>query len=128
MAMSAKFKFFNSLLVFSALVFLMGYAIFSLFLREHFLPVFFVILFYFMLLTFAGRMIILNGTADESTRFNIRYFMVRWIKVLLHLTFIIIYLLIERDNAFAFVLTFMTFYILYSLFDIYTLGIYLKKK
>jgi hypothetical protein len=126
--MSAKFKFINSLLLFSALVFLMVYAIFSIFLREYFLPVFFVILFYFMLLTFAGRVILLSGSTEASGKFNIRYFMVRWIKIFLHLTFIIIYLLIDRDNAFAFILTFMSFYIIYSLFDIYTLGIYLKKK
>jgi hypothetical protein len=126
--MSAKLRFINSLLLFSALVFLMGYVIFSFFLREYFLPVFFIILFYFILLTFAGRVIILSGSTEAPGNFNIRYFMVRWIKVLLHLTFIIIYLLIERENVFAFILTFMTIYILYSLFDIYTLGIYLKKK
>jgi hypothetical protein len=126
--MSAKFKFLNSLLFYSALVFLTGYFIFSFFLREYFLPVFFVILFYFMLLTFAGRLILLSGSVEAPGKFNIRYFMVRWIKVFLHLMFIIIYLLIDRDNVFAFILTFLIIYILYSLFDIYTLSVYLKKK
>lgn len=126
--MSAKLKFLNSLLFFSALVFLTGYAIFSLLIRDYFLPVSFVILFYFILLSFAGRVILLSGSTEASGKFNIRYFMVRWIKVLLHLTFIIIYLFNDRDNAFAFILTFLTIYILYSLFDVYTLGIYLKKK
>ncbi|MGF1584619.1 MAG: hypothetical protein ACFCUM_04810 [Bacteroidales bacterium] len=126
--MSAKLKFLNSLLFFSALVFLTGYAVFSLLLRDYFLPVSFVILVYFILLTFAGRVILLSGSTEASGNFNIRYFMVRWIKVFFHLTFIVIYLFIDRDNAFAFILTFLAAYIIYSLFDVYTLGIYLKKK
>jgi hypothetical protein len=126
--MPAKTKFASSLLLFSAIVYLSGIILFSFPLREYFLPVFYILVFYFMLLTLAGRLVMENTNVRSPAGFNTRYFLVRWVKVMLHLIFIIIYLLNDRDNILSFVLTFMTCYILYSIFDAYTLSIYLKKK
>lgn len=126
--MPVKTKFASSLIQFSAIVYLTGILLFSFPLREYFLPVFYILVFYFMLLTLAGRLVLENTSLRNPAGFNARYFLVRWAKVMLHLIFIIIYLLNDRDNILSFVLTFMACYILYSLFDAYTLSIYLKKK
>lgn len=126
--MPVKTKFASSLIQFSAIVYLTGILLFSFPLREYFLPVFYILIFYFMLLTLAGRLVLENINLSNPAGFNARYFLVRWAKVMLHLIFIIIYLLNDRDNILSFVLTFMACYILYSLFDAYTLSIYLKKK
>jgi hypothetical protein len=125
--MSVKFRFFNSLILFSAVLCLVGYILFSTLLSDYFLPVYYFMVFYFTVLTFAGRLVVMKSNQDKPAGFNTRYFLVRWAKVILHLLFIIVYLLNDRDNILPFVLTFMTGYILYSVFDIYTLGFYLKK-
>jgi hypothetical protein len=126
--MSFKIRFFQSLLMFSALVFLAGYLLFSTILKEFFAPVFYALIFYFMLLTLAGRLVLVKGDFEVPGNFNMRYFIVRWIKVFIHMIFIMVYLFIDRDNAPAFVLTFLAIYIIYSVFDVYTLSYYLKKK
>ena len=126
--MSVKIKFFNSLILFSALVLLSGYILFSTLLKDYFLPVFYFFVFYFMLLTLSGRLFLINSNPDKPGDFNIRYFLVRWMKVIIHLIFIVVYLLTDRENIPAFIITFMTCYLIFSVFDIYTLSIYLKKK
>jgi hypothetical protein len=125
--MPAKTRFASSLILFSAFVYLTGILLFSFPLRDYFLPVFYILVFYFMLLTLAGRLVLENTNLHNPASFNTRYFMVRWVKVMIHLIFIIIYFLNDRDNILSFILTFMACYILYSLFDAYTLSIYLKK-
>lgn len=125
--MSIKIKFIISLTLFSALIFILGCLTFSLLLKNYFLPVFYLFVFYFMILTLAGRLVLFNTNLDNPGNFNIRYFTVRWIKVLLHFIFIVAYLINNRDNILAFILTFLACYLLYSLYDIYTLSFYLKK-
>ena len=126
--MSVKIKFFYSLIVFSALMLLSGYILFSTLLKDYFLPVFYLFVFYFMLLTLSGRLFLINSNPDKPGDFTTRYFLVRWMKVIMHLLFIVVYLLTDRENIPAFIFTFLTCYILFSVFDIYTLSIYLKKK
>ncbi len=125
--MSFKMRFFHSLILFSAIVSLLGFILFSTLLNDYFQPVYYLVLIYFILLTVAGRLVLLKNDFPKTGDFNNRYFIVRWAKVLLHLLFITIYLLIQRDNILAFILTFMTGYVLFSFYDIYTLSFYLKK-
>jgi hypothetical protein len=91
--MSVNIKFFYSLIIFSALMLLSGYILFSTLLKDYFLPVFYLFIFYFMLLTLSGRLFLINSNPDKPGDFNTRYFLVRWMKVLLHLIFIVVYLL-----------------------------------
>ncbi len=126
--MSVKIKFFYSLIIFSALMLLSGYLFFSTVLKDYFLPVFYLLVFYFMLLTLSGRLVLMKSNPDKPGDFNTRYFLVRWMKVIMHLLFIVGYLLTDRENIPAFIITFLSCYIIYSVFDISTLSIYLKKK
>lgn len=126
--MSYNIKFIISVFLFSVLVFLTGFILFATVLSEYFLPVFYLLVLYFMLLTIAGRLILSKTNIQKPGEFNTRYLLIRWGKVLVHFTFIIIYLLYDKGNILSFILTFLACYILYSIFDIYTLSFYLKKK
>jgi hypothetical protein len=125
--MQAINKFARSLILFSALIWITGVFLFSTVLSDYFLPVFYFMAFYFLLLTFTGRIIIFKSDMKKTGDFNARYFVVRWGKVMLHLIFLVVYLLNDRDNIFPFIVVFMTGYFLYFVFDIYTLNYYLKK-
>jgi hypothetical protein len=125
--MQAINKFARSLILFSALIWITGVFLFSTVLSDYFLPVFYFMAFYFLLLTFTGRIIIFKSDMKKPGDFNARYFMVRWGKVMLHLIFMVGYLLNDRDNIFPFIVVFMTGYLLYFTFDVYTLNYYLKK-
>jgi hypothetical protein len=121
-------KFFRSLLLLTALVYLTGFLLFSTVLSDHFLPVFYFLGLYFMLLTIGGRLLMLKSDMNKPGSFNARYFLVRWVKVLLHMVFIVVYILNDRENILAFILVFLAGYLLYSVYDIYTLNSYVKKK
>jgi hypothetical protein len=120
--------FLKSILLFSAAIWLTGFLLFTLLLRDHYLPVFNLLIIYFLTLSVVGRLVVANSDMSKSADFNNRYFFVRWLKMLLHLSFIIVYLLYNRENIFQFIIVFLTGYLLYSVFDIYTLNDYLKKK
>ncbi len=126
--MSARIRFFNSLLLFSALMFLTGFIFYSTFLSDYFLPVFYIFIFYFFLLTVAGRLFVMKSNPEKPGDFNIRYFIVRWAKVLLHLIFIVAYIINDKENILSFILAFLACYVLFSVFDIYTLSFSVKKK
>lgn len=125
--MKTDIRFIYWLILFSVLVFLTGYLLFNTLLKDYFLDVFYLFVFYFMLLTLAGRFIISKSEPGKPSSFNTRYFLVRWVKVLIHLILIIVYALNNRENVLSFVLVFMACYIMYSVFDIYSLNFYLKK-
>jgi hypothetical protein len=120
--------FLKSILLFSAAIWLTGLLLFTLLLRDHYLPVFNFLIIYFLTLSVLGRMVVANSDMSKPADFNNRYFFVRWLKMLLHLAFIIVYLLYNRENIFPFIIVFLTGYLLYSIFDIYKLNEYLKKK
>lgn len=126
--MTARIRFFNSLLLFSALVFLTGVILFSTFLSDYFLPIFYLFIFYFFLLTIAGRLFVVQSNPEKPGDFNTRYFIVRWAKVLLHLIFIVVYITNDRENILPFIMVFLACYVLFSVFDIYTLSFSMKKK
>ncbi len=126
--MSELYRFISALLLFSAVVFIIGFILFSTVFSDYFQPVFYFLIIYFIILSAGGRFILLKGKINKPANFNMRYFMVRWGKVLLHMTFIIIYLFNHRENVLAFILTFLAYYVVFSVFDIYTLNNYLKKK
>lgn len=125
--MTIKIRIVYSSIIFSTIVFLLGCLLFSTLLKSYFLPVFYFLVFYFMLVTFAGQMLVLKSDPRKIKSFNTRYFLARWIKVFIHLLFIVIYTLNDRENVLTFILGFMTCYVIYSVFDIYILNFYLKK-
>jgi hypothetical protein len=120
--------FLKSVLLFSAVIWLTGLLLFTTLLSDHYMPVFNLLLIYFLTLSVLGRMVVAGSNLNKPADFNNRYFFVRWLKMLFHLAFIIIYLLFERDNVLPFIVVFLTGYLLYSVFDIYSLNVYLKKK
>ncbi len=120
--------FLKSLLLYSALIYLAGFILFSTVLSEYYLPVFNILILYFSLLSVLGRILVAKSDMEKPGDFNNRYFLARWSKMLLHLVFIVVYLMNIRENLLAFVIVFMGCYLLYSIFDIYTLNVYLKKK
>jgi hypothetical protein len=120
--------FMKTLLLFSAFIYIVGLLLFSTLLNDYFIRVFYFLGVYFILLSIGGRMLIAKSDMKKKADFNARYFLARWLKMLLHIIIIILYLLNDRENILTFVLTFMVIYLLYSIFDIYTLNHYLKKK
>ncbi len=120
--------FLKSALLFSAIIYLTGFILFTTVLSDYYLPVFNLLIFYFLTLTVLGRLVVMSSDMNKPNDFNTRYFFVRWLKMLIHLAFIVVYLLLDRDNVFPFILVFLTCYLVYSVFDIYTLNVYLKKK
>ncbi len=126
--MLLRMRYLVAVTLFSVIVLLIGLLLFSTILKDHFLPVFYLLVLYFLVLSLLGRLILLKSGDKHAGKFNTRYFLVRWSKVMLHMIIIVIYIVHDSENALAFVLTFLACYVLYSVFDIYTLNAELKKK
>ena len=109
-------KFLLKSAIFSGIILIIGAIIFTLVLKEYYLPIFPVVLVYFIFVTFIVHMILLKANTKRTAQF-VPYFMLSmFIKLMLHLMFIVIYVVIDKQNAVPFLITFLICYFLFSIF------------
>lgn len=81
----------------------------------------FVILYFFLLSSFQHYKLI--KTAKDNPRvFNTNYMAWFGIKLFLHLSFVIVYVLLDRSQALSFVLFFGFCYVVYTTYDVVSLS------
>ncbi|MDE5419844.1 hypothetical protein L3049_17780 [Labilibaculum sp. DW002] len=81
----------------------------------------FVILYFFLLSSFQHYKL-LNSVKNNPRVFNTNYMAWFGIKLFAHLSFVIVYVLLDRANALSFVLYFGFCYIVYTAYDVVTLS------
>lgn len=120
-------SFLISLAVFSLIVLVTGLTLFSTALRDYYMPVLWIIFFYFVLIAFSSRLFILSSSSAKSSSFNRRYFISSFLKIMFHLAFIVIYLVTIGKNRAEFIFSFLSAYLIFTTFDTYTLHRFIKK-
>ena len=112
-------RFYISLLVFSIIIFAGIYFAQSYLSAKVAYPSFFII----QLIMIAATVTFHTGLARASSKSGqvfVRYFMgATSMKLLVFMMIIVVYALINRSTAFAFILHFLIFYMLYTVFEVY---------
>jgi L-asparagine transporter-like permease len=115
-------KYIQNLGIISLLLLVISVPLYLTLLKPWFNYVFpFVILYFFLLSSFQHYKLI--KTAKDNPRvFNTNYMAWFGLKLFLHLSFVIIYVLINRSQALSFVLFFGFCYVVYTAFDVVSLS------
>ncbi len=80
------------------------------------------------LVTLLSHLKLMNAYQLNARRFSTTFLSVTAIKLFIYLMFMIIYLLIDRSKAVNFVLTFLVLYLCFTIFEVFEISNFLKKK
>lgn len=86
------------------------------------------ILAFFFAISFLVHRFLLKRSSEAQGRFINGFMMTTSVKLLLYLFIILIYVLLNRDDAVAFIFTFFAHYLVYTIFEIRSILIFLRKK
>lgn len=77
--------------------------------------------------TTIGHLWIVRASGQNTRKFSTAFMASVTLKLMIYLTFLLVYLLIDRSQAIPFVLTFITFYILFTIFEVLAVLDFIKK-
>ena len=110
-------KYLIRLLLFSAGIALVAFALYSTVLSKFYLTIFPYILLFFTAVSLISHYVLIKAGQSRITKFSTSFMGATSFKLFLYLIFIIAYLLIDKSNALVFVLTFFVIYLLFTIFE-----------
>ncbi len=126
--MQAFKRFLLGELLFTAIVALVAYIVFFSFLPQYYLGVFWVLLTLIAMLTAIFHYSIVQVQEKQPGKFATRFIMVTGIKMMIYLVFITSYAFMNPEKAARFLISFLILYLLYTLFEVFSIVRYLKKR
>lgn len=81
---------------------------------------------FFFAISLLVHRFLLKKSGGKHTKFVNAFLLTTTIKLLLFLTIIVIYVLLNRDDAIGFIFTFFTYYLIYTSFEIVSILKYLR--
>jgi len=121
-------KYFTWLAVFSLTVFIAGVFVFYYPLSEYYLPVYLLVLLFFVVITGGMHFILLSASNKNPSKFNNYFLIATTVKLIIYMIFIMVYLYLNRKNAIPFLLVFFITYLLYTTFESISITRQIRKK
>jgi len=114
-------KFAVQLGVFTALIGGIAALLYLFLIGQYYISIFPYLLLFFYSLTIAVHKVLLKAGGDRPAKFSVFYMGSVSLKLFLYVLFMAIYVLVERENAVIFIITFFALYLLYTVFETYFL-------
>ena len=111
-------SFIKALLIFSIVIAIAAYWLGNTYLKEYFNPVFWYILLFFIITTFAFHFGLVKSCKDDPKLFFRYYMAATGIKLFGYMVIIFAYALINRSQATPFIITFLILYFFYMAFEV----------
>jgi len=86
------------------------------------------ILGFFFAISMLVHRFLLKKSADNQGKFINAFMLSTTIKLVLYLSIILIYVLLNRDDAIGFIFTFFAYYLIFTSFEIYSVLKFLRKE
>ena len=81
----------------------------------------FIVLFFFIITLLTIFIVLRDDKGREAKKFVSSYMLSRVIKLLSCLVFLLVYILVKKDDAIRFAIAFLVIYFLYSIFEVFLL-------
>lgn len=81
----------------------------------------FIVLFFFIITLLTMFIVLRDDKGREAKKFVSSYMLSRVIKLLSCLVFLLVYILVKKDDAIRFAIAFLAIYFLYSIFEVFLL-------
>lgn len=124
----ASRKFIFKISLFTLIVFVIASILFSTVLKNWFVPSYPYQLLLIALVTTIGHLIIINASEQNSRKFSTAFLASVTLKLMIYLTFLLVFLLIDHSKVIPFVLTFIIFYVLFTVFEVIEVLNFIKKQ
>ena len=120
-------KFIISILLFSSILAIAGAGLYLTILKSYYpkaFPLQFIII---LIITIFSHLRLIKACERNIRQFTTQFMASVTIKLMIYLSFLLIYLLIDSTGAISFVLTFFVLYVCFTVFEIQNLLKYLDK-
>ena len=111
-------QFIFKLLGITAVIALMGWLVFSLFLTEYYLSVLPFLLLFFFVVTTLIHLYQLKLVKKDIGKFARSNMLITFFKLILYSIVAVVYIAIDSENALVFVICLMILYIIYTFFEV----------
>jgi hypothetical protein len=111
------FRYLKNVTVFTALLSLAA-GIWSFSFAEYFVPKVWMILVYFLVISVIFQFILTQKQKGEPKKYIRAFLAITTIKLFIHLTALIVFALLNRDNAVPLIITFFSCYLLFTIFEV----------
>jgi len=126
--MNAFRKFLIRELIFALIIAIISYVLFQTVLKEYYLPVFWLLFGIITIFTAVFHLSVLQVSDKSSAKFSSKFMMVSGIKMIVYLMLIVYYAFSFPEKAKTFLISFFILYLLYTVFEVFLIVRYLKKK
>lgn len=120
-------QFLRKFIIFSLVLIAIAAILFLTILKAFYVPLFPLQLLLIGSLTLYSHLRLIKACEENVRRFTTVFMLSVTLKLMAYLCFLLICLLIDHSNALAFVLTFFTLYLCFTVFEVIQVLIFLKK-
>lgn len=124
--MLKKFLWWELLLTIS--IGFISLVLFQTVLKNYYFPAFWVLLGVITILTGLFHYSLIHVNEKKSSKFSSRFMMVTGLKMMIYLVFITTYALLNPQKAKIFLISFFILYLVYTVFEVFLIVRYFKKK
>jgi len=121
-------KYIIRLLIFSVILSAISFGLFKFVLGQYYLSIFPFLIAFFVIISILVHFILLKASNFRIAKFSTFYMGSTSAKLFIYIIFLIIYVLVDKANAVPFLLTFFVLYLLFTVFETFSLLIDLKEK
>ncbi len=119
-------KFIIRGIIISLILFIAGFFLFITILKEYFSFSFPVLLVVIFLVTVLFHRYLIRSAGESNRKFPAKFLGATGIKMGLYMILIIIYVVLDRENAVPFLLVFMIIYVIFTVFEVISVLDYIK--
>jgi len=119
-------KFIKRGIIIFLILFITGFFLFITILREYFSFSFPVLLLVIFLITILFHRYLIRSVGESNRKFPAKFLGATGIKMGLYMILIIIYVILDRENAVPFLLVFMIVYLIFTIFEVVSVLNYLR--
>ena len=123
----ASRQFIVKILIFTLLIYAIATVLFHTVLTRWYFAPYPYLLLLVATITTIGHLWILKASAQNTRRFTTAYMASVTLKLIAYIAFMLIYLLIDRTQVITFVLTFITLYLTYTIFEVVNVLKFIRK-
>ena len=121
-------QFIFKILTVSIVLALIGWGVFSFFLKEYYLPVLPFMLLFFMIVTISVHAWQLRMAKKDIAKFTRSNMLLTFVKLVIYSVFAVVYIAFESENALVFVICLFVIYLVFSIIEVSDLTRISKKK
>lgn len=114
-------KYIITLLAIVLIIALISWLVFTKFVPQYYLPVFPFIVLFFAVTTFAIFAYQLRLAKKDTGKFTRSIMLLTFLKLILYSAVAILFIAIDRENAKIFVACFMSLYVVFTIFEVFSL-------